>query len=295
MAAGEVGDVMRKLRASRGAILLAMLLGGCAGERLDLDLAGRTSDAGDAAQPPGDGGPSLDQGGAPACAVEIEADGWPFDLAAYQLLVYPLLVNACAECHGAPRPAGQLSVAAGAMPRDCAWQETFVSFAALVDLAEPAASTVYRRVAGDPTHPFALDAQRLQVLRGFLEDAANTARTEPPPNPEPDPEPEPEPDPGPGPRLDLAGFQSVVHPIIVRTGCTGCHAAESPTSGLGFHRDAAPGSPEMVADHQAVVARCSPDQPAQSLFYRYATSNHGGNDAVTPPDAALILAWISGE
>ncbi|HJZ88871.1 MAG TPA: hypothetical protein VKN99_27050 [Polyangia bacterium] len=259
------------------AISLVILLGGC-------DYFGKDHPS----QNPND----------PACQIQASqehAPGWPYDLAVFRTQILPVLISTCgtAGCHAAPQGNGGLTVWADAAPGNCSYAKTFNSFIQKVDLVNPGNSGVYVAVTGgDPLHPLkmATTDPTAQLLLSFVTQASQTQSqaggggNPPPPAASP---------------FDYNVFQTAIQPILdtaENKGCTNgnCHGAPAGQNGFKLVAMPAPSSSDMLANFNAVTARCDLNTPDQSKFYLQATIRHanGASAVVTGPQATQMLGWI---
>jgi hypothetical protein len=91
-------------------------------------------------------------------------------------------------------------------------------------------------------------------------------------------------------------FATTIQPILDTAGGNGCtntscHGAAAGIGGLALTRTPAPGSAQMKANFNAIIALCNLQVPDQSIFYLQATNNHGGI-AVSQAQGTQILDWI---
>jgi hypothetical protein len=242
------------------------------------------------------GSPPDAQADDPSCQIQAaqeHAPGWPYDLPTFRDQVLPLLLTTCgaAGCHQAPSGNGGFVVWLDAAPGNCSYAKTFNSFAGKTDLANPPNSPAYvAMTGGDPQHPFRVDKAdaKAQLVLQFVTQAGQTqaqaggGTTAPPPSASP---------------FDYGVFQAQIQPILDGAegrGCTAslCHAAGA--GGFQLTRQPAAGSPEMLANFNAVTARCDLGNPAQSQFLLQATTRHdaGASAVVSTPEASTILAWL---
>lgn len=241
------------------------------------------------------------------CALDAETErspGYPYDLAAWNQEVAPLLARDCTQagCHAdAAPPAGRsggLTVFGAATA--CQRLETFGQVRGKVDLVAPERSRLLvavqgGRLSGDAPHPFDYrDAEggqaALDLLTGFVERARATCVA----------------DGGCAPDrrdfFDLAAFEATIAPGLEAAGagqgCAATAACHAPPDGqLGFALPPAlePGSAAMEAAYRAVTSRIDLDaEPTAALFYVRATTPHGGGASTTVDQdtARAILTWI---
>src|SRR5262249_3986781 len=99
--------------------------------------------------------------------------------------------------------------------------------------------------------------------------------------------------------FDYNVFQTAIQPILdtaENKGCTNgnCHGAPAGQNGFQLVPMPAPSGSAMLANFNAVTARCDLNTPDQSKFYLQATIRHanGASAVVTGPQATQMLGWI---
>jgi hypothetical protein len=235
----------------------------------------------------------------PECQIASDqehAPGWPFDLRMFREEILPLTIDRCGMCHAPPSMSPGYVVWPEAAPGNCAYAQSFNSMQANVDLANPTNSPLYSFITGgDPAHPlqWAADDPRSVKILEFITTAAELWDMQPGAPVQPPPPP--------ASPFDYAVFETVIQPIIdgaADTGCsnTNCHGADRGIGGFKVNRAPAAGTPEMIANFDAVTSICDlTAEPEVSKFYLQATNAHanGTSVVVSSDQAAAILDWIA--
>ena len=245
-------------------------------------------------------GSRADAGPEAACVLQAEVEavpGFPFDPKVFRNQIWPILGRACAAsgCHDAPAGAGDFTVwplapadtdggmdggASEANP--CDFVRTFNAVYTRSDFRQdPGQSPMYTAVNGSrPDHP-ALDAEALDILLAYLQDAHDTYAgaaewVEP------------------SAYFDFDAYQAQIQPALDDAGCLAdCHTVAAAAGGFGLHPQPAPDGPELEANFQAVVAQVDIGEPdgARAPMYTRATDDHGGV-SLPAANAGVLLQWI---
>ncbi|HWN66864.1 MAG TPA: hypothetical protein VNM90_04440 [Haliangium sp.] len=231
-------------------------------------------------QDPGD--PDDDRpGNADPCelAGPDEWPGFPFDVAEYQQVIWPMTQRTCsrAACHDSSNGASFDFLVWADNGDVCAMIRSFNDFYANSDFVEvPENSAVLRALDGRVPHPVFLGpgTAEYDVLLEYIVQAWSRFQFD-----------------TPAPYFDAYVFEQQIQPMLDEAACTasGCHDPISSTGGFALYPFPAPGSQEMSQNLQSVARYVDFQVPPESTeLYQRAAGWHGS--IVSSPE--LLLAWI---